>query len=154
MKIEDLFKIKDCIVVVTGEHIPHVHYDSVGVVPSVNFLTYRDYKRGIFAYPEGCNVMCMDGRCVNNHPINLVNNCESLVKDGFTGFILTNSHFVIDSINLFSKRHNRQVRFFVTENENSLEEVTGRLIAVYRSYCRAIDLLDTVRDEVEEKEDE
>lgn len=142
MKTIELFNIKDCIVVVAGEHAAHVNLASIGYVPQVDFMTYKDFKRGVMAFPEGFVKLMMFGGSVNNHPLTLVKNCEKMVSFGFKGFVLTNSHFVVDSFHVFGKHYNREVRFFLTTDEENVEEVTKDIAKLYKSLATAIDYID------------
>lgn len=150
MTYEELLKIEDGIVVLAGEYIMAVQVEAVGVIPEVNFRTYSPERRGLIAYPEGYSHSFMDGSWCSNHPLNLIKNCENLVKTGWSGIILTNSHFVLDAIELYSKKYGKTARFFLTDEKGEVEEHTGKVAPIYKSFCRAIDILDEVRDGLEQ----
>lgn len=150
MTYEELLEIKDGIVVLVGEYSMIAHIEAVGIIPEVNFRTYSPERRGLIAYPEGYSHSFMDGSWYSNHPLSLIKNCEKLVKSGWSGVILTNSHFVLDAIKLYSKKYGRTARFFLTDEKGKVEEHTGKVAPIYKSFCRAIDILDDLRDGLEQ----
>lgn len=156
MKAEELKEIKDCIAVVTGVYNVHVcnALISDGLISIVNFDNYDAEKHGILMNPEGFTKMCCDNSCISNHPVELVKNCERLVKSGYKGIIITNSHFVLDAIDLYTRKYKKNVRFFFTMSKDEIKEYTNKeLKHIYKSFAEAIDILDDVREEVDDEDE-
>lgn len=153
MTYSELFEIKEGIVVLAGEYSPLAQREVVGIVPEVDFRTYRPGVRGIIAYPEGYSRSFMDVVTYSNHPVNLIKNCEELVKSGWEGVILTNSHFVVDAIDTFSKKYKTTTRFFLSDAKGKVEDCTNELARIYKSFCWAIDFLNEIKDELEDEDE-
>lgn len=138
MTYEELLEIKDGIVVLAGEYSMVVHVEAVGVIPEVNFRTYSPDKRGLIAYPEGYSHSFMDGSWYSNHPMSLIKNCENLVKSGWSGIILTNSHIVLEAIEVYCRKHKKTARFFLSEEKGMVEEHTNDIDVIYESFVKAL----------------
>lgn len=134
MTIFDLQKIKDCIVVITGKYAS-TYID--------NCLSY---------HPEA-----EEGE--DNRPRSVIRRIEKMCKTRCKGIVITQSPFVIESFELFGRKFNCPVRFFIWGDEKEPEgieieddpetdkviEVTDNTAKIYNITCDGLGYLETER---------
>lgn len=140
MTYEELLNIKEGIVVLAGECSMLAQEDCT--IPEVDFRTYSPEKRGLFTYPEGCYHTFDDGSWCSNHPLTIIKNCEKMVKEGWAGIILTNSHIVLEAIEVYCRKHKKTARFFLSEEKDKVEEHTNDIDVIYESFVKALHKLE------------
>lgn len=129
---------------------------AVAIASSLRPMTLANYScdtKGLLCNPEGF-VMAFpnegERKVESNSPLDLVSNCDQLVLEGFSGIILTNSSFVVEAVDLYSKMYGRSARFFLADDDPcKLVDCTSNMEAVYRSFTKGIDMLDDCKHELE-----
>lgn len=135
MKISDLKQFeRDTILVITGEFASH--YDGYT-------LSY---------HPEAQDFG-------DNRPKTVIKNIEEMCKMHCNGIVITHSPFVFDAFELYSKKYNHKVRFFIwgdrpydedvhtkiKPSDIELTECTDKTSMLYDIACRGIEILKTER---------
>lgn len=148
--IEDLDKLEGDIIVVVGKlhhALAHTGLAGMGFDSAESLSRENPGARGLLDKPESICLDC-EGKPVSTEPYDLVCNVESVVNSGFKGIILTNSHFVVDAVDLYSRKAGRKARFFYADGD-CLVEHTGYLEPVYAQFAKAVDTLEDLRSELE-----
>ena len=119
----------------------------------MNLSSSFGHRRGIIVNPEGyVNVFENEGavKIESNAPLDLVRNCERIVKNGFRGIILTNSSFVVEAIDVYTRQYRRSARFFLAEDPWKIIDCTHNLEAIYKTFVRGFHQLDAAKSALEE----
>lgn len=138
------------IIVVTGD-IQRVKFCSDLSLMDFNTVRYNknacNPERGLIDKPEGFT--CEGDISMSNDPFTLICNIEEIIMNGFKGIILTNSHFVVDAVHVYSKMYSKTARFFIAEwlmvEGCKLFEHTKDLNKVYKRFAVAVDKLNDDR---------